>query len=62
MATGRTANGFGEVKEVDTGTVGGKGKVATPCKGEASRIADEGDVAEVSTKETEKPQDIQSRR
>lgn len=56
VATGRAANGFGEVREVDTGTVGGDGRGSAPKKGETSCKALEDKSADVSPEEAEKPQ------
>lgn len=56
VATGRAANGLGEVKEVDTGAVGGDGRGTTPKYGETSKKASEDETALESSKETEKTQ------
>ncbi len=56
VTTGRTANGLGEVLVVDTGTVGGKGRGASPKKGETTRKPFEEKSPDVSTEETEKTQ------
>lgn len=53
VATGRAANGLGEVKEVDTGTVGGAGEGSTTKYGETHKKALEVESSLVSCHEPE---------